>query len=142
MLILSHDSAQCMASPELAAGALKLAKMGYWVLAPEHASMNKDSQRPLPSRWGLNSLYSAGDTMGLPPWAPHVADDLAACRYLASRPEVEGWQVLIAGPGIGGVEKEFRAVEARNPAPKGEPMDIQGHLTVTAMALQAAPAGK
>lgn len=239
MLILSHDSAQCMASPELAAGALKLAKMDYWVLTPEHASMNKGSQRPLPSRWGLNSLYGAGDTVGLPPLALRVADDLAACRYLASRPEVEGRKILIAGLGIGGVdacmasllepriagtaaigattfrdwailaapavnsfeiimpylpsmltktdldycyaalaprpllvirsgdrnlwpeagfahveamagavyrlvgaEKEFRAVEVQNLAPKGEPMDIQGHLRLAAMALLASPAGK
>jgi hypothetical protein len=104
VVILSHDSAQCMASPELVAGARKLAEMGYWVLTPEHASMNKASQRPLPPRWGLNSLYGAGDTVGLPPLALRVADDLAACRYLASRPEVEGRPLVIAGLGIGGVD--------------------------------------
>jgi dienelactone hydrolase len=104
VLILSHDSAQCMASPELVSGARNLAKMGYWVLTPEHASMNKASQRPLPGGWGIRSLYGAGDTVGLPPLALRVADDLAACRYLASRPEVKGRQLLIAGLGIGGVD--------------------------------------
>ena len=108
VLIVSHDSAQCTASPELTAAARRLAESGYWVLTPEHASMNKASQRPLPGGWGgtegLLGLYGAGDTVGLPPLALRVADDLAACRYAASRPELKDREIVIAGLGIGGLD--------------------------------------
>ncbi|MHC4404050.1 MAG: dienelactone hydrolase family protein, partial [Planctomycetota bacterium] len=108
-VVLSHGSSQCMAAPEVAEAAQKLARMGYWVLVPEHASLNPASLQPVESR-GFVSLYGVGDTVGLPPLALRVADDLAAFRYLAERPEVDADRIVAAGSGIGAVDACLSAV--------------------------------
>ena len=100
-LILSHDSSQCIESPDVVEAAHRLAARGYWVIVPEHASLNEASLQPVASR-GLVSFYGVGDTVGLPPLALRVADLLAAFRYLASRPEIDPERIAAAGLGVGG----------------------------------------
>ena len=102
-LILSHDSSQCIASPEVMDDAGQLAARGYWVIVPEHASLDEGSLRRVESR-GLVSLYGVGDTVGLPPLALRVADLLAAFRYLTGRPEVDPGRIVVAGRGIGAID--------------------------------------
>ena len=102
-VILSHDGSQCMKSPEVIESARRLAAAGYWVIVPEHASLNPASGRNVESR-GLVSLYGVGDTVGLPPLALRVADNLAAFRYLASRDEIAPDRIVTAGQGIGAID--------------------------------------
>jgi len=108
-VILSHDDGQCMGSPRILAATQRLASLGYWVIVPEHASLNQASLQRAESR-GLVSLYGAGDTVGLPPVALRVADDLAALRYLASRPEVDPQQIVAVGAGVGGIDAALSAL--------------------------------
>jgi len=102
-LILSHSSGQCMNDSDVVEAARGLAARGYWVIVPEHASLNPASLRPVESR-GLVSFYGVADTVGLAPLALRVADDLAAFRYLAGRPEIDPGRIVAAGLGVGGID--------------------------------------
>ena len=102
-LILSHSSGQCMGSTEIVEAARRLAARGYWVLVPEHASLNSASLQPVESR-GLVSFYGVADTVGLPPLALRIADDLAAFRHLAARPEVDPDRIAVAGLEAGAID--------------------------------------
>jgi dienelactone hydrolase len=82
-----------------------LAKEGYLVAVPEHASTEAGSLRPATS---LVSLYGAGDTTGLSPMAMRVWDDLAALKALRSRGDVS--RVAVVGLGVGGVDAAIAAV--------------------------------
>ena len=73
------------------------------MIVPEHASLAQASLRRAESR-GLASFYGAVDTVGLPPLALRVADDLAAFGYLLSRPEIDKGRIVIAGLGVGGTD--------------------------------------
>ena len=108
-IILSHDSPQCMSDPQIVSAAVSLAKRGYWVIVPEHASTNPASLQPADSR-GLISLYGVGDTVGLPPLALRVADNLAAFAYLSSRKEIDADRIVTAGLGIGAIDACLAAV--------------------------------
>jgi dienelactone hydrolase len=88
-VVLSHDSDQWMKSPALGRAARALVEQDYWVLAPEHASLSAASRRRVQSN-GFVSFYGAADTVGLPPLALRVADNLAALRYLLARPDTTG----------------------------------------------------
>lgn len=102
-VILSHDGRQCISTPEIMEAARQIAARGYWVIVPEHASLNPESRQPAESR-GLVSLYGVGDTVGLSPLALRVADDLAAFRYLAGRSEIDPERIVAAGLGVGGID--------------------------------------
>jgi dienelactone hydrolase len=108
-VILSHQSGQCMKSPEVVEAAERMATKGYWVIVPEHASRNPDSLRCVESR-GLASFYGVGDTVGLPPLALRVADDLAAFGYLAGRAEIDPGRIVAAGSGVGAIDACLAAV--------------------------------
>ncbi|NQT17319.1 MAG: dienelactone hydrolase family protein, partial [Planctomycetes bacterium] len=111
-LILSHRSGQCMTSPEVVQSAERLAAKGYWVIVPEHASLDPASLQPVASR-RLVSFYGVGDTVGLPPLALRVADLLAAFRYLGGRPEIDRQRIVAAGLGVGGIDACLAAVLER-----------------------------
>jgi dienelactone hydrolase len=102
-VILSHDSSQCLKSPRLERAARELVARGCWVLAPEHASLQAASLRRVQSN-GLVSFYGVADTVGLPPLALRVADNLAAFNHLLGRPECDPRRILFAGLGVGGVD--------------------------------------
>jgi dienelactone hydrolase len=102
-LILSHAGRQCMNSPKMAQATNQLAQAGYWVLVPEHASLNPETAQSVDSR-GLVSFYGVGDTVNLPPLALRAADNLAAFRYLASRAEIDPERIAVAGLGIGSID--------------------------------------
>ncbi|MFH1924120.1 MAG: dienelactone hydrolase family protein [Planctomycetota bacterium] len=102
-LILSHSSGQCIGSSEIVEAAHRLAARGYWVIVPEHASLNSASLQPAEGR-GLVSFYGVADTVGLPPLALRVADDLAAFRHLAGRPEIDADRIVVAGLGAGAID--------------------------------------
>ena len=108
-VILSHDSTQCMNDPRVLSAAVRLAKRGYWVIVPEHASTNPASLQPADSR-GYISLYGVGDTVGLSPMALRVADNLAAFAYLSGRKEIDASQIVAAGLGIGAIDACLAAV--------------------------------
>ena len=59
-----------------------------------------------PSFYGdeASRLYGPADAVGLGPLALRVADDLAAFRYLAARPQVDPACIAIAGLGTGGID--------------------------------------
>ena len=102
-VILSHDSQQCMNHARIVSAARRLAQRGYWVLVPEHASLNPASLQPADSR-ALVSLYGVGDTVGLPPMGLRVADNLAAFAYLCGRKEIDADRIVTAGLGIGAID--------------------------------------
>ncbi len=131
-VVLSHDSLQCMTDPDVMKIANALARDGYLVCIPEHVSINPQSRRHLPH---LISLYGAGDTVGLPPLALRVWDDLCAVRFLRERAGMEGQSIAVVGLGIGGVDAAIAAV-----------LDLQiaacvvvGAITVRDWAEQVAP---
>lgn len=102
-VVLSHNGYQCMGSPEILRAAGQLASKGYWVVVPDHASPNQASRQRVQGG-GLVSFYGVADTVGLPPLALRVADDLAAFRYLAQRPEIAAEKIAAAGLGVGGID--------------------------------------
>ena len=108
-VILSHDSRQCMNDSRIVSAARRLAQRGYWVIVPEHASINPASLQPADSR-GLVSLYGVGDAVGLPPMALRVADNLAAFAYLSGRKEIDANRIVTAGLGIGAIDACLAAV--------------------------------
>jgi len=133
-VILSHGNQGHMRSPDMDRAAVELARRGCWVLAPEHASLHPDSLRRAESN-GFVSLYGVGDTVGLPPLALRVLDDLAAYRFLAARPEVEKGRIAIAGVDIGAVDAALAA--ALEPGLAG--VACLGATTARDWALEAAP---
>ena len=105
-VILSHDSGQCAGDSSLLRVAKALAADGCVVAVPEHASPNAASRRHVGN---ISSLYGVSDTVGLPPVAMRVWDDLAALECLLRRPEVAKGQVVMVGLGVGGVDAALAA---------------------------------
>jgi dienelactone hydrolase len=83
-----------------------LAGDGFLVAIPEHAGTAGQSRRSV----HLISYYGAADTVGLPPLAMRVWDDLSCLEYLAGREDVDKRSILIAGLGIGGADAAMTAV--------------------------------
>ena len=79
-VVLSHDSTQCTSEEPLKDFARVLAEDGYLVAIPEHATANRASRRAITN---ISSLYGASDTVGLPPMAMRVWDDLATIACLS-----------------------------------------------------------
>lgn len=110
-VVLSHDDRQSAAAAKIVAAAGHLAKAGYWVIVPDHASVHEQSLQPLadaeqPSFYGDEAakFYGPANAVGLPPLAMRVAEDLAAFRHLAARSEVDAAGIVVAGLGTGGVD--------------------------------------
>lgn len=110
-VVLSHDDRQCAASAKVVEVTRRLASAGYWVIVPDHASVHPQSLQPLanaerPSFYGDEAakLYGPADVVGLSPLALRVAENLAAFRHLAARPEVDAAKIVVSGVGIGGVD--------------------------------------
>ena len=98
-------------------GRSAVATLGYCVIVPDHASAAPQARQPLvpageKSFYGdeASRLYGPADAVGLPPLALRVADDLAAFRHVAARPEVNPQRIVIAGLGLGGVDACLSAV--------------------------------
>ncbi len=133
-VILSHDHRQCIDSPALVNAARKLAEAGYWVILPEHASLDGASRQPAQHK-ALVSLYGTADAVGLPPLALRVADNAAALRYLLARPEIDRSRIAAVGRGIGGIDACLTAVLDHRIAAVAS----LGAATVRAWAEQVAP---
>lgn len=110
-VVLSHDDRQCAASAKIVEVTRRLATAGYWVIVPDHASVHAQSLQPLanaerPSFYGDEAakLYGPADVVGLSPLALRVAENLAAFRHLAARPEIDAGKIVASGLGIGGVD--------------------------------------
>jgi hypothetical protein len=102
-VILSHDSSHAAAAPEVHAAIGRLAAQGYWVLVPEHVSIHPKSPRKLELA-DVSRFFAAADLAGLSPLGLRVAEDLAAFRYLAQRPEIDPAKIVIGGRGIGAID--------------------------------------
>ena len=131
-IILSHDSGQHAADPSVVEIAKTLASDGYLVCVAEHASPNRASQRHVKN---IGSLYGAGDTVGLPPIAMRVWDDLCAQEYLCRRPDVAKNRVALVGLGVGGVDAALAAACDERIAA----LAVVGPITVRDWAQQVAP---
>ena len=109
-VILSLHSTACMSDAAVVAIARRLANAGFIVMLPEHASYSRSSRRYVTSP-GDNfiSLYGAGDTVGLPPLAMRVWDDLSCVEYLSNRDGVDRRKILLVGTDIGGVDAVLAA---------------------------------
>jgi dienelactone hydrolase len=105
-VILSHDSVQCVQAKDLVEVASALVGDGYLVVLPEHASPHPASRRQVRN---LVSLYGVSDTVGLPPLAMRVWDDLAAAACVVARPDVDQDRLAIIGLGVGGVDAAMAA---------------------------------
>jgi hypothetical protein len=105
-VVLSHDASQCLASDDLRAFARALAEAGCLVAAAEHASPLPASGRHVSS---VSSFYGAADTVGRPPMALRVWDDLAAVDCLARRADAAGLPIVAVGLGLGGVDAAIAA---------------------------------
>ena len=129
-VVLSHDSTQCAGEKSLMEFARALAEDGCLVAVPEHASPNKLSRRAIKN---LSSLYGASDTVGLPPMAMRVWDDLAAAACLSGRKDVG--RIAMIGLGAGGVDAAVTAAVDDRVAALG----VVGVITVRDWAEQVAP---
>ncbi len=116
-LVLSHDARQSGASPKIVDAARQMAATGTWVLVPEHASPEAHAGQPLlaPGETSFYAdefarLYGPADCTGLSPLALRAAEDLAALRWLAARPEVDPAVIVAAGIGAGGLDACLAAV--------------------------------
>lgn len=107
-VVISHDGQGCMMEPSLVAAACELAEKGLVVMVPDHASLHPASGRSAESR-GLVSLYGAADTVGLPPLAMRVWDNLSCVEHLCRRSDVNRREIMIAGQGVGGVDAMLAA---------------------------------
>ena len=105
-IILSHDSYQYADDPNLRAFANALVGDGYLVAIPEHATPNARGRRHVGN---ISSLYGVSDTVGLPPLAMRVWDDLAAVQAVAGRADVADARPTIVGLGVGGVDAAIAA---------------------------------
>lgn len=105
-IVLSYDSPQWIGEPNVLQIARALAGDGFLVAIPEHAGTAGQSRRSV----HLISYYGAADTVGLPPLAMRVWDDLSCLEYLAGREDVDKRSILIAGLGIGGADAAMTAV--------------------------------
>jgi dienelactone hydrolase len=107
-VILSHGGYQCVNDSRVVVAVRELAAKGYWVVVPEHISSNEASLRSVgPDRMGV--VYGMGDAVGLSPLAMRVIDNLAAVEHLASREEVDGERIVIAGLDVGAVDAALAA---------------------------------
>lgn len=104
--ILSHDSLQSIDDPALTALAENLAKDGFVVCVPHHASTFKGSHRLVKN---VSSLYGVGDSLDVGPMAMRVWDDLRAMRLLLGRPEVDKGRIALVGLGVGGMDTAIAA---------------------------------
>jgi dienelactone hydrolase len=116
-VIFSHNDRESAATARIADAARRLASAGCCVLVPDHVSVDTQSRQTLAiaeqeSFYGDEAarFYGPADAVGLPPLALRVRDNLAAFRYLASRPDVDPARIIIAGIGIGGVDACLAAV--------------------------------
>jgi|GEM_PF-815094 len=116
-VVLSPDDRQCYATARITDAARRLAVSGYWVLVPEHASVDPQSLQTLadadqPSFYGdeAKRLVGPADAVGRSPLALRVAEDLAAFRHVAGRGEVDAAQIVIAGSGLGGLDASLAAL--------------------------------
>ncbi len=112
-VILSHDSSGCTADVSVVKTATTLAADGFLVIVPDHASTAAGSLRRIGSQQkgaNLISLYGVGDTVGLPPLAMRVWDDLSCIEYLAERSDVDKGRIVAVGMGIGGIDVALSAV--------------------------------
>ncbi|MCL4203936.1 MAG: dienelactone hydrolase family protein [Pirellulaceae bacterium] len=116
-IVLSHDDRQSYAAARISEAARRLARAGYWVIVPEHASVDPQSEQPLadaeaPSFYGDEAarFYGPADAVGRPPLALRAAETLAAFRHLVSRAEVDESQIVVAGAGLGGVDASLAAL--------------------------------
>jgi dienelactone hydrolase len=110
-LVLSHDDRQCAAAPRIAEAARQLAKTGYWVLVPEHVSVNPQSAQSLVGDQGASfygddaaRFYGPASVVGVTPLSLRVADMKAAVTHLAKRPEVDASKIVVAGIGLGSLD--------------------------------------
>jgi dienelactone hydrolase len=131
-VILSHDSGQCAADPSVVEMAKSLAEKDYLVAVPDHASPHPASRRHVGN---LSSLYGVSDTVGLPPMAMRVWDDLAAVACLARRSDTAPNRVAIVGLGVGGVDASIAAALDERIAALG----VAGATTLRDWAEQVAP---
>ena len=131
-VVLSHDSGQCAADPALLELVKSLAEKNCLVAVPDHASPHPASRRHVRN---LSSLYGVSDTVGLPPMAMRVWDDLAATACLAGRSDVAPHRVAIVGLGVGGVDASISAALDERIAAVG----VVGAITIRDWAEQVAP---
>lgn len=110
-VILSHGDRESAFAAQLNEYARQLAKAGYWVILPDHASVHRDSKQSLvgtdlPSFYGDDaaSLYGPADAVGQSPLALRTLDNLAAFSYLADRSEIAANQITIAGCNAGALD--------------------------------------
>lgn len=131
-IILSHDSEQCADEQGLRAFANALVRDGYLVAIPEHATPNARGRRHVGN---ISSLYGVSDTVGLPPLAMRVWDDLAAIRAIQGRPEVSDTGPAMVGLGIGGIDAAIAAALDQRIAALG----VVGAITVRDWSEHVAP---
>jgi dienelactone hydrolase len=134
-VILSHHGGGCIADEGVRGVVGGLVEEGWLVAVPEHAGMAKGSLREANSN-GLISLYGVGDSVGLPPIAMRVWDDLSCVGYLSSRPDVDKRRILAVGMGVGGVDAAIAAALDQRIAGAG----LIGVNTVQDWAAHVAPA--
>jgi len=109
-VVLSHDARQSAESPEVQQAVRALCAQGYWVLVPQHVSIHAKSPRRL-NLADVPGYYAAAELAGLPPLALRVAENVAAVRYLLSRPEVASQQIVVDGKGLGAIDACLAALK-------------------------------
>ena len=102
-VLFSHDSRQCVISPEIAEAAQRLAKLGYCVILPEHVSPEPKSLRAIDEA-ELGKYHVQTDQTGRSPLVVRVVEDVVAIRHLAGRADVDPSQIIAVGQGIGALD--------------------------------------
>jgi hypothetical protein len=129
-VLLSLDSGQLPGDAAAVSIAGTLARDGCVVCVPQHMTVAQEG-RP---RLGV-SFYGAADTVGIPPLALRVWDDLAALEYLPQRADVDKRQIAVVGLGVGGVDAAITIALDRRVAACG----VVGAITIRDWAAEVAP---
>ncbi|MFV2065416.1 MAG: dienelactone hydrolase family protein [Pirellulales bacterium] len=109
-VVLSHDDRQSVAVARITEATRRLATLGYYVIAVDHASVDPQSAHSLsadeePSFYGDEAarFYGPASAVGLTPLGLRIAEIGAAVDHLCHRDEVDSQRIVVAGVGIGSV---------------------------------------
>ncbi|MEI7902912.1 MAG: dienelactone hydrolase family protein [bacterium] len=131
-VIFSCDGGASILDDDVVKLAACLARDGYVVCVPDHPNVNPKSRRSVAS---LVSFYGCSDSVGLPPVAMRVRDDMSVFSYLRQREGIDVSRIAVVGLGLGGVDAAIAAtVEPRIAA-----LGVTGAITVRDWADSVAP---
>jgi len=131
-VVFSCDGGQSMLDDDVVKFSAGLASDGYVVCVPDHANVNPRSRRSISN---LCSFYGCSDSVGLPPVAMRVWDNMTIVGYLGQRAGIDVNRIALIGLGYGVVDAAITAAVE----PKISALGVAGAITVRDWADKVAP---